>query len=50
LRIKEQETHLNLVVHDDEDDDNDDDDDKVNNKRRAACDLYRDTPLCFKAV
>jgi hypothetical protein len=26
LRIKEQETHLNLLVHDDDDDDDDDDD------------------------
>jgi hypothetical protein len=27
LRIKEQETHLNLLVHDVDDDDDDDDDD-----------------------
>jgi hypothetical protein len=27
LRIKEQETHLNLLVHDDEEDDDGDDDD-----------------------
>jgi len=30
LRIKEQETHLNLQEHDDDDDD-DDDDDKTSN-------------------